>query len=71
MWNLFGGMSYLCHRYKFFWPQAITQAFRYSIDSRDEGFIERKEKVDKSHGIWHCHLQEHVQLHAQKGLILL
>lgn len=49
-------------------PQAITQAFRYSIDSRDEGFIERKEKVDKSHGIWHCHFAGACSIACPKGV---
>jgi len=36
-------------------PQALTQTYRYSADTRDDGFRVRKEIVDKSHGLWRCH----------------
>lgn len=35
--------------------QALAQCYRYSIDSRDEGFEERLEIVDTPHGVWRCH----------------
>ena len=41
---------------KFLGPQSITQAYRYSVDSRDEGFDERSKIADDTHGIWNCHL---------------
>ena len=41
--------------FTFYGPQAMTQAFRYSKDTRDEGFKERAEKLDKSYGPWRCH----------------
>ncbi len=36
-------------------PQALTQAYRYSVDTRDEGFVERVMVVDDPHGCWRCH----------------
>ena len=36
-------------------PQAITQAFRYMTDPRDEGWKERIDLLDTSHGLWRCH----------------
>jgi succinate dehydrogenase / fumarate reductase iron-sulfur subunit len=49
-------------------PQAITQAYRYSVDSRDEGFNERKKSVDNSHGIWHCHFAGACSIACPKGV---
>lgn len=40
----------------FLGPQALAQAWRYVADSRDEGFMQRKERLDKPHGVWNCHL---------------
>lgn len=36
-------------------PQALTQAYRFIADSRDEGQKERMEIIDKRHGLWNCH----------------
>lgn len=36
-------------------PQAITQALRYSRDSRDGGAPGRMEAVEGEHGIFNCH----------------
>jgi succinate dehydrogenase / fumarate reductase iron-sulfur subunit len=36
-------------------PQAITQAYRYMADPRDEGWEQRIDILDKSHGLWRCH----------------
>ncbi len=36
-------------------PQAITQAYRYMSDPRDEGWKERIDLLDTSHGVWRCH----------------
>jgi succinate dehydrogenase / fumarate reductase iron-sulfur subunit len=49
-------------------PQAIAQAYRYSVDLRDEGFKERKNLVDKNHGIWHCHLAGACSIACPKGV---
>ncbi len=37
-------------------PQAITQAYRYMADPRDEGWEQRVNLLDTSHGIWRCHM---------------
>ena len=36
-------------------PQAITQAYRYIADPRDEGWKQRIDLLDSSHGVWRCH----------------
>ncbi|UCF77719.1 MAG: succinate dehydrogenase/fumarate reductase iron-sulfur subunit [Candidatus Eiseniibacteriota bacterium] len=36
-------------------PQPLTQAYRYDIDSRDDGSDERKEEALGSHGAFRCH----------------
>jgi succinate dehydrogenase / fumarate reductase iron-sulfur subunit len=36
-------------------PQALTQAWRYISDSRDEGSRERAEELYSSHGVYRCH----------------
>lgn len=41
---------------EFLGPQALTQVFRYNMDSRDVGFKERALVVDQPHGLWRCHL---------------
>jgi len=41
---------------KFLGPQALASAYRYLVDSRDEGAPERIAAVGKSNGPWRCHL---------------
>ncbi|MFC2170694.1 succinate dehydrogenase iron-sulfur subunit [Calditrichota bacterium] len=36
-------------------PAALLKAFRYSFDTRDEGFPDRIEAIDNKHGLWRCH----------------
>jgi len=36
-------------------PQSLTQAYRYSADSRDEGYADRKDIVLSPHGAFRCH----------------
>ncbi|MEM0118694.1 MAG: succinate dehydrogenase iron-sulfur subunit [Conexivisphaerales archaeon] len=36
-------------------PQALTQAYRFIADSRDDGQMVRMNIVDTNHGIWNCH----------------
>lgn len=36
-------------------PQALTQGWRYSMDSRDEGAQERAKELYSNHGIYRCH----------------
>ena len=40
---------------KFPGPQALSQAYRYSADNRDNAGRERQNIVDDRHGIWRCH----------------
>ncbi len=35
-------------------PQALAQAYRFAIDSRDEGWPQRKEIIDTMRGCWGC-----------------
>jgi len=37
-------------------PQAITQAYRYLADPRDEGWDQRVDLLDTSQGVWRCHM---------------
>ncbi len=37
-------------------PQALTNAYRFIADSRDEGILERLDIVDSPDGCWGCHL---------------
>jgi len=39
----------------FLGPQALAGAYRYSADSRDEGFLERLSVIDTNQGPWRCH----------------
>ncbi len=36
-------------------PQSLTQGWRYTSDSRDEGAQERAEELYSSHGVYRCH----------------
>lgn len=36
-------------------PQALTQAYRYSIDTRDDGLVSRRDAVDLLDGPFKCH----------------
>ncbi|MDP8206023.1 MAG: succinate dehydrogenase iron-sulfur subunit [Candidatus Electryonea clarkiae] len=36
-------------------PAALLKAFRYTFDTRDEGFEDRLEALDNKHGLWRCH----------------
>lgn len=37
-------------------PQAIAQSYRYMADPRDEGWDQRIDLLDTSHGVWRCHM---------------
>ena len=49
-------------------PQALTQAYRYLADPRDEGWEERLEKVDNQHGVWRCHFAGACSYACPKGV---
>jgi len=40
---------------KFPGPQALSQAYRYMADNRDDGEKKRFKIIDERHGIWRCH----------------
>lgn len=39
----------------FLGPQALTQAYRYVADNRDNGKKDRLKIIDNAHGVWRCH----------------
>jgi succinate dehydrogenase / fumarate reductase iron-sulfur subunit len=39
----------------FLGPQAMSQAYRYIADSRDDGHRQRMEVLDTKHALWNCH----------------
>lgn len=49
-------------------PQALSQAYRYLADSRDEDNSERIEAVDTRDGCWGCHLAESCSEACPKGV---
>jgi succinate dehydrogenase / fumarate reductase iron-sulfur subunit len=36
-------------------PQALTQGWRYTSDSRDDGAEQREEEIYSTHGVYRCH----------------
>jgi succinate dehydrogenase / fumarate reductase iron-sulfur subunit len=36
-------------------PQSLTQGWRYTLDTRDEGAEEREGEIFSSHGVYRCH----------------
>ncbi|HEX2106515.1 MAG TPA: succinate dehydrogenase iron-sulfur subunit [Nitrososphaera sp.] len=53
---------------KFPGPQALSQAYRYLIDSRDAATKERLNLVDDRHGIWRCHFAGSCSSVCPKGV---
>src|ERR687896_403243 len=53
---------------KFAGPQALSQAYRYFIDSRDNAAKERLDLVDERHGIWRCHFAGSCSAVCPKGV---
>jgi succinate dehydrogenase / fumarate reductase iron-sulfur subunit len=49
-------------------PQALSQAYRYIEDVRDEGGKERIELLDGPHGIWRCHFAGSCSAVCPKGV---
>ncbi|MDK2372962.1 MAG: succinate dehydrogenase iron-sulfur subunit [Candidatus Korarchaeota archaeon] len=41
--------------YEYLGPQALAQAYRYIVDTRDDGLDVRIPVVDTEHGCWRCH----------------
>ena len=53
---------------KFPGPQALSQAYRYFIDSRDNAVEERLKLIDDRHGIWRCHFAGSCSAVCPKGV---
>ncbi len=53
---------------EFLGPQALAQAFRYCVDSRDQGFEERLKILDDKHGVWGCHFSGSCSAVCPKGV---
>src|ERR671922_511689 len=53
---------------KFPGPQALAQAYRYFIDTRDNASKERMDTVDNKHGIWRCHFAGSCSALCPKGV---
>lgn len=49
-------------------PQALAQAYRYTMDVRDEGGKERFKLMDTEHGIWRCHYAGSCSAVCPKGV---
>ncbi len=53
---------------EFLGPQALSQAYRYIADSRDEGEEERFLVVDSPQGCWRCHFAQSCTFVCPKGV---
>src|ERR671920_2175298 len=53
---------------KFPGPQALSQAYRYFADTRDNDTKERLNIVDEKHGIWRCHFAGSCSAVCPKGV---
>jgi succinate dehydrogenase / fumarate reductase, iron-sulfur subunit len=53
---------------KFPGPQALSQAYRYYADTRDNGARERLNGIDNNHGIWRCHFAGSCSKVCPKGV---
>jgi succinate dehydrogenase / fumarate reductase iron-sulfur subunit len=53
---------------KFPGPQALSQAYRYYADTRDNGDKQRMDSIDNRHGIWRCHFAGSCSQVCPKGV---
>jgi len=49
-------------------PQALAQAYRYTMDVRDEGGAERFQLLDTQHGVFRCHYAGSCSAVCPKGV---
>src|SRR3954470_1050669 len=49
-------------------PQALSQAYRYYADTRDNDTKERLNIIDEKHGIWRCHFAGSCSTVCPKGV---
>jgi succinate dehydrogenase / fumarate reductase iron-sulfur subunit len=52
----------------FLGPQALAQAYRYTVDNRDCGLRERLEAIDAFHGPYQCHMAGACSQACPKGV---
>ncbi|MEM3833236.1 MAG: succinate dehydrogenase iron-sulfur subunit [Thermoprotei archaeon] len=52
----------------FIGPQALAQAYRYTVDNRDQGAGERILILDNPHGVWRCHFAGSCSAVCPKGV---
>ena len=52
----------------FLGPQALAQAYRYTVDNRDCGLQERLEAIDAFHGPYQCHMAGACSQACPKGV---
>ena len=53
---------------EFLGPQALAQAYRFSVDSRDQGWPERSPIVESPHGCFRCELAGSCSAVCPKGV---
>jgi succinate dehydrogenase / fumarate reductase iron-sulfur subunit len=53
---------------KFPGPQALSQAYRYEADGRDDSKKTRFNIIDERHGIWRCHFAGSCSVVCPKGV---
>ncbi len=53
---------------EFLGPQALAQAYRFAVDSRDQGWPERTAIVDTAHGCFRCELAGSCSAVCPKGV---
>ncbi len=49
-------------------PQALAQAYRYTADSRDQGFEARVGVLNSNSGVWRCHFAAECSESCPKGV---
>lgn len=52
----------------FLGPMPLTAAYRYNVDTRDEGLEARREKLSAVHGVFHCHYVAECSRVCPKGV---
>ncbi|MEW5692912.1 MAG: succinate dehydrogenase iron-sulfur subunit [Candidatus Hydrogenedentota bacterium] len=49
-------------------PMPLTQAYRYCVDTRDNGYKDRKDVLGDSHGVFRCHYAGECSNACPKGV---
>ena len=63
-----GGCPTMATDKEFLGPMPLTQAYRYSTDTRDGGFEDRKGNVGIGHGVFRCHYAAECSNVCPKGV---